>query len=65
MKNGDVYKAIPALQNARGYRWQYAYIDKEIDNEMLHTVILPKYIPERDGNDKEIFKDFKDVCEYY
>lgn len=51
-KNGDIYKAITANQaSCRGYRWQYAYIDVDISNEILETIIFPAYIPKDEYKD--------------
>lgn len=44
LKNGDIYKALMASDNARGYKWQYAVIDKTIDKKIIDNVILPSFV---------------------
>ena len=61
LHNGDYYKAIKASDNARGYRWQYTYIDTDIDKELLDCVIACKFIPE--NLDRNIH--IKDCYEWY
>ena len=29
----------------RALRWQYAYIDKSVSEEVLECIVLPKFIP--------------------
>jgi len=43
--SGDRYRALIATDNARGYRWQYAFIDRLISKEMLNNIVIPKFIP--------------------
>lgn len=51
LKNGDIYIAKTASESCRGYRWQYAYIDALINEDLLYTVILPMFIPkDENGN---------------
>lgn len=44
LKNGDIYKALMASDNIRGYKWQYAIIDKSIDKKIINTLILPNFV---------------------
>ena len=44
LKNGCMYRAILASDSARGYKWQYAVIDKLIDKAMVDMVILPSFV---------------------
>jgi hypothetical protein len=46
LNNGDCYVAVRASDNTRGHRWQYAYIDKNINNDILHNVVLCEFMPE-------------------
>jgi len=64
--NGDYYQAIRASDNARGYRWQYAYIGMDISKELLDHVVLCKFIPEYGTNDYWNYnRNFKDYYEWY
>lgn len=45
LKNRDTYRAIGASDNARGVKWQYAYIDSTIDETLVDSVILPNFTP--------------------
>lgn len=66
LNNGDYYKAIRASDNARGYRWQYAYIDKDIGQEALDHVVYCKFIPEYGIDDYWNYdRNFKDYYEWY
>jgi len=66
LNNGDCYKAIRASDNARGYRWQYAYIDKDISQESLDHVVYCKFIPEYGTEDYWNYdRNFKDYYEWY
>jgi len=66
LNNGDYYKATRASDNARGYRWQYAYIDRDISQESLDHVVLCKFIPEYDTEDYwNHNRNFKDYYEWY
>jgi len=66
LNNGDYYKVIRASDNARGYRWQYAYIDKDISQEALDHVVLCKFIPEYNTEDYwNCDRNFKDYYEWY
>lgn len=58
--NDDYYRAIGASDNARMYRWQYAYIDKDIDEETFESVVLNKFIYIIDSN-----KKIEDCYEWY
>jgi len=66
LKNGDYYKAISANDNARGYRWQYAYIDRNISKVSLDHVVFCKFIPEYGTEDYYNHdRNFKDYYEWY
>ena len=45
LKNGDHYIAVGANDSVRGYRWQYAIIDRAIDQETLDTIVFPTFTP--------------------
>lgn len=51
LKNGDCYLALATTDNARGHRWQYAFVDRLISEEMLDNVVFAKFIP-KDKNGK-------------
>ena len=57
LKNGDYYQAVRANDGARGHRWQYAYIDRDIKKEMLDCVVLPKFI-HKDLNPNTYTEDY-------
>ena len=38
-ENGDVWRTIRANNNARGYRWNIAYIERSISYNMYHYII--------------------------
>jgi hypothetical protein len=57
LKNGDYYKALGASDNARGHRWQYAFIDRLISEEILNNVVYTKYIP----NQNEVFANSDNI----
>ncbi|MDD4188271.1 MAG: hypothetical protein PHX04_05920 [Bacilli bacterium] len=66
LKSGDCYKAVRASDNARGYRWQYAYIDKDISKELLDHVVTSKFIPEYGIDDYWNFdRNLEDYYEWY
>jgi len=66
LNNGDYYKAIIASDNARGYRWQYAYIDKDISQEALDHVVYCKFIPEYGTEDYWNYDThYRDYIEWY
>lgn len=44
LKNGDIFHAVIASDSSRGSKWDYAYIDKNIDNKTIQQIILPCYI---------------------
>lgn len=51
LKNGDIYVAKTASESCRGCRWQYAYIDALINENILYNVILPTFRPkDKSGN---------------
>ena len=39
--NGDMWRAVSAKENVRGYRANVSYIDKSIPNYFIDTVIKP------------------------
>ena len=41
LTNGDVYKAVTGNDGARGYRCDYAYIDRFISVDIMNKVIIP------------------------
>lgn len=41
LKNGDTYQALCASENARGYKCDKAYVNKEIDSEIVDRIIKP------------------------
>ena len=43
--NGDRYLARGGYESARGYKWNYAYIDIDISGEIIDNVILPAFRP--------------------
>jgi len=66
LNNGDYYQAIRVSDNARGYRWQYAYIDKNISKMSLDHVVFCKFIPEYGNKDYYNHdRNFKDYYEWY
>ena len=40
-ENGDNWKAIRAGENARGYRWNIAYIERSVDLNIYRCIISP------------------------
>lgn len=52
MKSGQRYIGLSASQGCRGYRYNKAYVDKDIDKEIVDCVILPigsvSILPEKD-----------------
>lgn len=41
MNNGDIWEAVVATNGARGRACNIAYIDREISQEIINTVIMP------------------------
>lgn len=41
MKDGTLYKTVVANDYARGYKWNYAYIDRNISIGTFTDIILP------------------------
>jgi hypothetical protein len=41
LTNGDVYKAVTGNDGARGYRCDYAYIDRFMSVDIMDKVIIP------------------------
>lgn len=41
LKDGSIYKTVVSNSNARGYRWNYAYVDRDIKVGDFIEVILP------------------------
>ena len=48
-ENGDVWRAVPAIDQSRGHACNIAYIDKNISQEVVNKVIMPciKLLPYR------------------
>ena len=65
LKNGDYYIALRASDNVRGYRWQYAYIDKNINQELLDHVVVCKFIPENINTEWNPNIKTEDYYEWY
>jgi len=65
LKNGDYYIALKACDNVRGYRWQYAYIDKDINQELLDHVVVCKFIPENINTEWNPDIKTEDYYEWY
>lgn len=67
LKNGDVYITKTASESCRGYRWQYAYIDAFINEDLLYNVILPKFTPKGENGDLIMTTDIdvKDYIEWF
>lgn len=40
-ENGDLWIALKACENARGYRCNISYIDDSIDNDIVDRIIRP------------------------
>ena len=43
LKNGDVYKAIVARDYVRGFKWDYAIIDNDIEPSVRDNIIFPSF----------------------
>ena len=65
LNNGDYYKAIRAGDNVRGCRWQYAYVDKDINQELFDCVVVCKFIPENLNKEWNPNIKTKDYYEWY
>lgn len=55
LKDGTLYKAVPATESARGLKCQKVYIQRGIDEEIINCVILPKVIPNLINENVEYF----------
>lgn len=44
MKNGDLYTTAIGGESSRGHKWNYAYIDRDIDTSTINEFILPSGI---------------------
>lgn len=42
--NGDMWRAVAANTNARGYRANVSYIDRSIPDDLIDTIIKPTTI---------------------
>jgi len=40
-ENGDIWYLFSSYNAARGYRWDYCFIDKKIPQEIIEEKILP------------------------
>ena len=47
LKNGDLYIALLTFEGAKGYKWDYAYIDYLIDRKILYDIIFPACLYDR------------------
>lgn len=45
LKNGDRFYALRADQNARGHKWDMAYIDTSIEQNILRNIVYPSRNP--------------------
>jgi hypothetical protein len=45
LRNGDRYTALQVSDSTRGYKWQYAYIDRNIDRDVLNDIIFSSFQP--------------------
>lgn len=61
--NGVYYKAVCVDDDAKGLRWQYAYIDRDIEKETLNNIIFPNFLP-KDNNGKILTKEIN-IDDYY
>lgn len=43
LKDGTRYRAITASDSARGNKWQFAYIDTLIDDEVINNIVFPSF----------------------
>ena len=41
LKNGDIYTVASGNESAKGFKWNYAYIDREISMDIFNNIILP------------------------
>lgn len=41
-ENGDIWYVFSANNSARGYRWDYCFIDKKLSQEVVEEQILPR-----------------------
>lgn len=41
-KNGSIIRFIPANENQRGYRFHFSVYDREIENDLVHNIVIPK-----------------------
>lgn len=53
LKNGDIYTTVTGNESSKGHKWHYAYIDKDINIDILNEVILPSGI--NDDYDYEFY----------
>jgi len=69
LKNGDRYRTLSSynISQVRGVRWQYAYIDNLINDEILHNYIYCKFIPKQpaEGRFLEEYDNIMDCREFY
>ena len=43
-ENGDIWQVIKANENARGYKWNVAYIERSIDYDIYQCIISPSAV---------------------
>lgn len=65
LNNGDVYRAVCASNTARGIKWQYAYIDSVIDEDIMDEVILPSFAPRYLSNGYDVEVKVLDRIKWY
>ena len=42
--NGDTWRVVGASDNARGYKWNIAYIERSIDYDIYQCIISPSAV---------------------
>lgn len=62
--NGDRYIIVGMGDSARGYRWQYAYIDKQIPQEILHSMVWRGFSSYSESYQNTNLRA-TDCCEYF
>lgn len=40
-ENGDIWRVVRANENARGHKWNIAYIERNIDYDIYQCIISP------------------------
>lgn len=44
LKDGTIYQTVSATQSARGHKCNKAYIDSDVDKEIVYCVIKPMLV---------------------